>query len=118
MSDEPDRDFDRPDQDRLPPRDVRASVARDHGAAERAIADDGKAASGGGRVDVHFDGKQWCVEDDSLDHPLAFEHLADAEQRAAELGKDHGRGVCVRGQEGDVIASYEPHVEPPDPSMR
>lgn len=110
---------DRPDQDQLPRRDVRSYVARDHrnGELDRERDDDGKAARGG-TVEVRFDGQHWCVSDESLDQPLAFEHLADAEQRASELGKDHGRTVCVRGQEGDLLASYEAADEPPEPSMR
>lgn len=34
------------------------------------------------------------------------DHLADAEARASELAKDTGHSVCVRGQDGALIAAY------------
>ena len=60
-----------------------------------------------GVIDVHFDGTTWCIDDESLDKPLQFSHLADAEQRASELSKDTGRHVCVRGQEGELVDSFD-----------
>lgn len=120
------------------PDDVRESVSTDHGAthATAASADGGKKvepksepadgkkaepksepAGKDGAIQVKFDGTGWCVEDPSLDKPLKFEHLADAERRASELGKDKGRAVCVLGQEGEVIASYAAGSKPPKSSM-
>ncbi len=60
-----------------------------------------------GVIDVHFDGAAWCIEDESLDKALQFSHLADAEQRASELSKDTGRHVCVHGQDGELIDSFD-----------
>ena len=58
-------------------------------------------------IDVHFDGASWCIEDSSLDKPLQFTHLADAEARASDLSKETGRGVCVHGQDGELISSSD-----------
>jgi hypothetical protein len=60
----------------------------------------------GAIVNVHYNGKAWCVEDPSLAKALEFDRLDDAEARASELSKDTGHTVCVHGENGELVAAY------------
>jgi len=60
-------------------------------------------------VQVVFAGQVWRVEDASLPKALEFTHLADAEQRANEIAKTRGVGVCVRGEDGDGVSTSAAH---------
>jgi hypothetical protein len=113
------------------PDDTREDVVSDHSAGERDEAEVEPTAAGvrrdrevetagkDGAIQVKFDGTGWCIDDPSLDKPVKFERLGDAEHRASELGKTHGRAVCVRGQDGEVIAAYAaPDASASKPSMR
>jgi hypothetical protein len=60
------------------------------------------------RVEVRFDGTDWCIDHISLSRPLAFRNLDEAEERAAEIGRAARRRVVVCGQDGQVIASFDP----------
>jgi len=55
---------------------------------------------------VRFDGVEWLVDDGVLDQPLKFARMSDAEERAAHLSKSSGRGVTVRGRDGELLNQY------------
>lgn len=74
--------------------------------SSKATASDNNKDEGGNVIDVHFDGDAWRIDDESLDDALVFNHLADAEARASELSKETGRGVCVHGQDGELIDTF------------
>jgi len=60
------------------------------------------------RVEIRFDGDDWCIDHVSLSRPLAFRNLDEAEERAAEIGRATQRRVVVCAQDGQVIASFDP----------
>jgi hypothetical protein len=60
------------------------------------------------RVEIRFDGNDWCIDHVSLSRPLAFRNLDEAEERAAEIGRAARRRVVVCAQDGQVIASFDP----------
>jgi hypothetical protein len=60
-----------------------------------------------GGIEVKFDGTTWCVCHASLDKPLTFSNLEDAERRAGQLGRESRLHVVVYAQDGAVLAAYD-----------
>jgi len=63
----------------------------------------GRLAGRREQIDVRWNGARWLVSHASLRHPLSFDSLDDAEQRASELSHQMGVDVAVYDQEGDLV---------------
>ena len=57
-------------------------------------------------VTIRFDGLHWVIAHESIEAPLRFDTLDDAEMRAVELGRAEGYDdVVVYDQQGAIIDS-------------
>jgi len=80
----------------------RAAIAAAAGEVDDGIASGMRSST----IRVRHDGKTWCVEHPTLIEAPHFARLEAAEARANDLAKVLGAAIIVRGQDGELLATY------------